>query len=130
MTTPTPASTSDIQARFYRPLTSRELDIGQDWLDDAWQMLLDRRPSLPADITAGTVSQRTVIRVLCGMVSRIFSNPQGLLEEQIDDYRYRRDSLVSSGALTVTPAEFADITPGRKAQRSVRLVANGEATSL
>lgn len=123
---PTPASTSDLAARFYRPLTSREYEIGQDWLDDAWQMLLDRRPELQADITAGTVAERTVIRVLCAMVARIFSNPQGLLEEQIDDYRYRRDSLVSSGALTITASELADVTPGRRTNRSVRLVANGE----
>lgn len=125
---PTPASTSDLAARFYRPLTARETEIAQDWLDDAWQMLLDRRPGLEADITASNVSERTVIRVLCAMVARIFANPQGLLEEQIDDYSYRRDSLVSSGALTLTASELADITPGRRASRSVRLVANGETT--
>lgn len=122
----TPASTSDIAARFYRPLTTRELEIGQDWLDDAWQMLLDRRPTLEADIAAGTVSDRTVIRVLVAMVSRIFANPQGLLEEQIDDYRYRRDSLVSSGALTVTSDDLADVTPGRASNRSIRLVVYGD----
>lgn len=122
----TPASTSDIEARFYRPLTQHEIDISQDWLDDAWQMLLDRRPNLQADIDAGAVSGRTVVRVLCAMVSRIFSNPEGLLEEQIDDYRKRRDSLLSSGALTITSTELADITPGRASNRSVRLVIYGQ----
>ena len=124
-----PASTSDLEARFYRALTDRELLIAPEWLDDAWQMLLDRRPTLEADLTASTVNTRTVIRVLCAMVGRILSNPEGKLEEAIDDYRYRRDSVVSSGLLHVTPEELADVTPGRKGRRSVRLAIYGEPTS-
>jgi hypothetical protein len=123
-----PASTIDLGLRFHRPLTDREQSIAQQWLDDAYDLLLGRRPTLEADVTAGTVKESTVVRVLCAMVARVFINPEGNLSEQIDDYSYSRDALVASGALTVTQAELADITPGRRASRSVRLIAHGETT--
>jgi hypothetical protein len=52
-----PATATDLESRFYRELTDRESGIADTWLDDAWAMLLGRRPNLQADITAGTVSQ-------------------------------------------------------------------------
>lgn len=129
MTTPVnPAATSDIEGRFYRDLTEREALIAQTWLDDAWVLLLSRRPTLETDVTAGTVAESTVIRVLCAMVGRVFANPEGLLEESVDDYSYRRDSAVSGGLLYITPEELADVTPGRASHRSVRLIAYGEVT--
>lgn len=124
---PNPASTSDVESRFFRELTEREQSIADEWLDDAWDLLIGRRPTLEADMTAGTVRERTVIRVLVAMVGRIFANPEAKLEESIDDYRYRRDSVVSSGLLHVTTEELADITPGRKVNRSMRLVVYGDA---
>lgn len=123
---PNPAVVSHIEERFFRDLTARESSIAQVWLDDAWGLLLGRRPTLEADITAGTVSEDTVIRVLASMVMRVFANPEGKLEEQIDDYKYRRDSVVSSGALHVTSDELADISPSRRARRSVKLTIYGE----
>jgi hypothetical protein len=121
-----PALTSDIQARFYRPLTDHEVDISQHLLDDAWDLLVSRRSTLEADMTAGTVKTGNVVRVLVAMVGRVLSNPEGKLEEALDDYRYRRDSIVSGGLLHVTSEELADVTPYRRRRRSVRLIAYGE----
>lgn len=121
-----PATVSDLEARFYRPLTDHELAIAGVWLDDAYELLLGRRPNLADEVTAGTVRESSLIRVLCAMVARVLSNPDGKLEERIDDYSYRRDSLVSSGALHVTSGELADISPGRASRRSVRLVVYGD----
>jgi hypothetical protein len=121
-----PAAVADIEAR-WRPLTDQEFTNAEAFLEDAWWMLLGRRPNLEAELTAETVNEGNVIRVLCAMVLRILKNPDGKLEEAIDDYRYRRDSLVSSGALHVTSDELADITPGRARRRSVRLVVYGDA---
>lgn len=121
-----PATVGDIDDRFFRPLTDRETEVAQAWLDDAWDILLDRRPNLEDDIAAETVRESSVVRVLVAMVSRVFSNPEGKLSEQIDDYSYRRDSLVSSGALHVTAGELGDISPGRRTRRSVRLTIYGD----
>lgn len=123
--TANPATVAHIEAR-WRPLTTQETTNATAFLGDAWWMLTSRRPSLEDDMMAGTVSEGNVIRVVTAMVLRILRNPEGKLEETIDDYRYRRDSLVSSGALHVTSDELADVTPGRARPRSVRLVAHGE----
>ena len=120
-----PATVADIEAR-WRTLSTPESTNAQAFLEDAWALLLTRRPNLEADITAGTVRSDNALRVVVAMVLRVLKNPDGKLEESIDDYRYRRDALVSSGALHVTSDELADITPGRARRRSVRLVIHGD----
>lgn len=122
---PNPTSTSDIAAR-WRPLTTQETTNADAFLADAWAMLLTRRPTLEADIAAGTVTDANVVRVVSAMVLRLLRNPDGKLSERIDDYSYTRDALVASGALHVTPDELADITPGRQSNRSIRLAIYGE----
>jgi hypothetical protein len=126
-----PATVSDLEARWLRPkpLTESERRVAQEYLDDAWEaILLPRRLTLPAQMLAGEVAERTVRRVLCAMVLRVFMNPEGKSEESIDDYRYRRDAAVASGELYVSDGELADVTPiaSRAKSRSVRLVAYGD----
>lgn len=121
-----PATVDDLDGRFFRPLTDREQSIGQQWLDDAYDLLLDRRPTLEADVTAATVKESTVIRVVCAMVGRVFSNPEGKNREQIDDYSYGRSDAVADGSLYVAADELADVTPGRVSNRSIRLVRDGD----
>ena len=120
-----PATVADIAAR-WRPLTAQETINANAYLTDAWALLLSRRPSLEADITAGTVTAANVVRVVCAMVLRILKNPEGIVEYAIDDYRARRDALLSAGLLMVTGDELADITPGRARHKSVRLVIYGD----
>lgn len=123
---PNPAVISDIEERF-RPLTPAETINATAYLEDAWQLLLARLPNLEANMTAGTVTAANVVRVIANMVIRILRNPDGKSEEQIDDYRYRRDALISSGALIVSADELADLTPPADRRiNSVRLVAYGE----
>lgn len=123
---PNPATISDIEDRF-RTLTATERTNAEAYLEDAWWLLTGRIPALEANMAAGTVKVGNVVRVVTAMVIRVLRNPEGKLEESIDDYRYRRDSLVSSGVLSVTDAELADLTPGSgRRTNSVRLVAYGE----
>lgn len=123
---PNPATTSDIVDRF-RPLTAAETNNAQAYLEDAWALVTGRLPSLEANMTAGSVTVANVVRVISAMVIRVLRNPDGKSEESIDDYRYRRDSLVSSGILAVTDDELADLTPAAtRSRNSVRLVAYGE----
>jgi hypothetical protein len=46
------------------------------------------------------------------MVLRVLSNPGGKLEERQDDYQYRLDSAVSSGALYLSDDELARLSDG------------------
>ena len=71
---PNPASVTDVESR-WRPLNEREQVNAQAFLDDAWALLLSRRPTLEADMTAATVSTGNVVRVLSMMVKRVLLNP-------------------------------------------------------
>lgn len=105
-----PAVVADLVER-WRPLTAQETINAQAYLGDAWWLLTGRRRNLELDMAAGDVSEGNVVRVVCAIVLRLLRNPEGKLEESIDDYRYRRDQLVSSGALHVTDDELADLSP-------------------
>lgn len=122
---PNPATTDDVAARF-RDLTPTETLYAGTLLGDAWALLLGRRPNLEQDVTDGTVTTANVVRVLASMVVRVMRNPDGYLQESIDDYTYRRDAAVSAGLLHVTADELADLSPGRRRRRSVRLVIYGD----
>lgn len=123
---PNPAAIADLEAR-WRPLVALEITNANAFLDDAWAELLSRRPNLEADITAETVSEANVVRVISAMVLRVLRNPEGWDQESIDDWSGRRSSLVADGLLRVTPDELASVTPGRAVRRSVRLVRDGDA---
>lgn len=124
---PNPAMPADIEAR-WRPLTPAERSVAATYLDDAWWLLLARRPTLEADMESSTVLVGNVVRVLASMVLRVLLNPEGKSEESIDDYRYRRDALVSSGVLHVTDDELGTVTPfsARRRVDSLRLVVYGD----
>jgi hypothetical protein len=122
-----PATLSDVEDRFHRALSDRELVNVKFWLQDAWWMLTTRLPSLEADITAETVPEENARRVVVAMVHRLLKNPDGLTRESIDDYSYSRSANAASGALTVDDYELAQLTPGGRARvNSRRLVAYGE----
>lgn len=122
---PNPVSTSDLANR-WRPLTAQETVNANAFLGDAWSLLLTRRPTLETDMAAGTVTTASVIRVISAMVLRVLRNPDGKKSEGLDDYTFTRDDRMASGLLHVTPEELADVTPGRRGPRSVRLVIYGE----
>lgn len=121
-----PATIADIEAR-WRPLSEQEAVNATAFLEDAWWMVTTRLPELEDNLAEGYVYERNVIRVLANMVIRVLRNPDGKIQEQIDDYSYRRAELISTGALHVTDDELSDLTPGgTRRTNSVRLVAYGE----
>ena len=123
---PNPTSTSDLEAR-WRALTDAELSNAEAFLDDAWALLQARRPTLEDDMIDGTVAEANVRRVVCAMVLRVLKNPDGYDSESLDDWSGHRNALTASGLLYVSPEELADVTPGRREVRSVRLTVYGDA---
>jgi len=117
---------SDLVAR-WRPLSASESIVAQSYLDDAMNEVTVRRPSVLADITAGLVTQASLVRVVTSMVLRVLKNPDGKSEESIDDYRYKRDEVIASGALYVSDDELRLITGVVIPRvRGVRLLSGGE----
>lgn len=108
-----PATGNDLLRRSLRTLSDSELAVGTTLLDDAWIAILTRVPSvatrldtLPLDATF----QSLVIQIECAMVLRVLNNPDGKLEETGDDYSYRLDAAVSTGALYLTDGEAGLLT--------------------
>ena len=110
-----PATESDLANRSLRTLTARELEVGATLLDDAWNIVLGARPNVADRLDATpppTAFRGLVVQILCAMVLRVLNNPDGKLEEQGDDYRYRLDQAVSTGALYLSDAELARLSEG------------------
>jgi hypothetical protein len=110
-----PATATDLVNRSLRTLTSRETEVGAVLLGDAWSMLVAARPSVESRLEVQPpvpAFRALVVQILCAMVLRVLNNPDGKLEEQGDDYRYRLDSAVSTGALYLSDAELGRISDG------------------
>lgn len=108
-----PAVIEDLTARSFRPLTEAEETVGSTLLEDAWTLIVSQRPRAETRVDSGDYGFRNlVVQVQCAMVLRVLRNPDGKLEEQIDDYRYRRDSATSTGVLYLTDAELALLGAG------------------
>lgn len=107
-----PATVDDLVKRSLRPLSPAEQTVGQEMLDDAWAILLSQKPFVDAKQQEDASFRRVVVQILCAMVIRVLNNPDGKFEESGDDYSYRRDSAVSTGALYLSEAELALIGVG------------------
>lgn len=105
---PNPVTVADLEARF-RPLSNVETGTAQALLDDAWAILLTRRPGLDQD---GTVSAGLVVAVVSAMALRVLRNPNGVRQWAVDDYSETRDASVSAGALYVSDDELALLNGG------------------
>lgn len=110
-----PASSTDLSARSLRTLSTTELSVGGVLLDDAFTIILTEAPSVATKLDAGPGYGNFVsllVQIECAMVLRVLNNPDGKLEEQGDDYRYRLDQAVSTGALYLSDAERGLLTTG------------------
>lgn len=108
-----PVSIDDVANRSLRSLTDVELGWAAQKLDDAFDQLLILRPTVGTRLAAGDVLLgRLVTQVVSAMILRVLGNPDGHLEETVDDYTYRLDQAVSSGQLYPTDAELELVSAG------------------
>ena len=117
MTAVNPATVADLEARSFRTLTDAEKTTAAAYIEDAWFMLIGYRPiigtRLDPDVTdpIDEAFQNNVKRLIVAIVRRVVDNPDGILEEEGDDYRYRKDSVVSTGRLYVSKEEIETLLP-------------------
>lgn len=98
------AAPSDIEAG-WRPLTDAEAAIAPAQLAYASAIIRDEFPDIDARIAAGTLSAELVKFVARDMVKRTLMNPNGLRQEQLEDYSYTRDTAISDGSMYLTDEE-------------------------
>lgn len=105
-----PATPADVAAR-WRPLTDAESTVAATLLEDAWRMLgrdykAAAGSTLDDAMTADPNLTPEVVRILANAVMRVLKNPDGLSNEQIDDYSYQRNGA-SSGELLIDADDLA-----------------------
>lgn len=111
-----PAVIGDVIAR-WRPLSTNETTVGTTLLGDAYGMLQRRFLAREADLDELLTADAdgfvyAVKRVLANAVIRVLKNPDAKLEEQIDDYKYKRAEILRDGLLYFTDDELDELLPG------------------
>lgn len=103
------ATTTDLQDRSFRTLTSDEVRVGEFLLDDAQSLILQ---VVPDAAEAGPDDQTLfalLVQIQCAMVLRVVNNPTGVRSRSkgIDDFTETEtiDSSRSAGELYLTDAE-------------------------
>lgn len=111
------AAAADVTRRMLRPLTDAETAFVPTALDDAFQQLLVRAPGLAGKLDDPTIPDSDPIRLLtvatqCAMVKRVLINPDGILEESVDEGAYTRrlDAAISTGQIAPTDLEIETLT--------------------
>lgn len=108
-----PASATDLSNRSLRTLSTVEQSVGTTLLGDAWTIITTTLPGLSTrlDTDTGSLSD-LVVQVECAMVLRVLNNPEGKLQETLDDYSYRLDAARSTGSLYLSDFERSLLVDG------------------
>lgn len=104
-----PATLANIEARYLETLSIDQRRIVTALLEDSYAILLASDPTIAerlANPVTAAILRPLVIQVQAAMILRVLRNPNGKLEESIDDYSYRLDSAVSTGSLYVSDSEL------------------------
>lgn len=107
---PNPVQVTDLEAR-WRPLSDAEKTVAEALLGDAWAIILNRFPDME-DRLSESGSFAILEAVECAMVLRVLRNPDGKVQESIDDYAWTRDRSVSAGELYLSEREETLLSPG------------------
>lgn len=118
-----PVTPTDVESR-WRPLSATETVVASALLDDAWSLINRRIPTLTASLDDNRIPLSELVRVECAMVLRVLRNPDGLVQENVDDYMLRRSTDAESGELRLTVDEQEALTyQSGTSARSVRIQA-------
>lgn len=93
------------------PLTGRELLAAQALLDRVSALMRLNVVNLDARIAAEPDLAVVASGVAVDGVLRVLRNPDGKVQEAIDDYSFRRADAVADGVLYLTGAELAQLAP-------------------
>jgi hypothetical protein len=106
-----PVLVTDVQDYVGRTLTVDEQARTRALLNDGWEQILARVPGVVARYTSGDLRPGAVVAVLRRAVAAVLDNPEGFIQESIEDWAGRRDPFLGSGRLMLTDEDFAMLRP-------------------
>lgn len=98
------ASVADVET--LRPLKDAERMTASVLIGRASALIRRRLRSVEADMAADPDYAEVVKGVVVDAVLRVIRNPDGKVQESIDDYTYRRADPVADGALYIADREW------------------------
>lgn len=113
-----PASIEDIEA-MWRPLSEQETINATALLAAVWARVKFQVPGVEANLDSEALDPILARAVLVAAVLRVLRNPEGLRQQQIDDYSYTRDTALSSGELYLSDDELALLGAPKPRARSM-----------
>lgn len=121
------ASIPDVEARLQRTLAGVELTAAGVLLDEASAIARRAIPGIDASVSADVNLAGVVAGKVATAVARVLRNPEGMSQETIGAYAYRRADAVADGSLYLSEAELAQMRPAGTSRRvgSQKLVARG-----
>lgn len=100
------ANSTDVADR-WRPLTAAEAAVADVLLADASGIVRSMVPGVDERIADGSLSAALVASTVVRAVLRVLRNPDGKVQEAVDDYSYRRADGVADGSLYISDADLA-----------------------
>lgn len=121
------ATIGDVEARLLRTVTGVELTAAAVFLQEASEIVRRTIPGIDVSVAADVNLRGVVAGRVAGAVVRVLRNPDGLVQESIGAYAYRRADAVADGSLYLTDGELAQMRPAVSSRRmgSQKLQARG-----
>jgi len=112
-----PVTVDDVAQR-WRPLTQPEVVVAGTKIADAWAVLQIRVPGVSDRLDAGTLDPGLVRLVIAEAVIAVMQNPEGYVEEAIDDWRGRRDKAPAGSRIHFSDDALALLADGSPSPRA------------
>lgn len=104
------ASVDDVAVRLGRELSPSESAQAAALLQDIEATILARVPDLLDRLLDGSLSAQVLIKIEANAVVRVLRNPGGYRSEAEGDYSYTVDTRAASGFLSLTAAEWSELS--------------------
>jgi hypothetical protein len=104
------ASVGDVAEQF-GTLSAAQEQLAAVLIRAASQMIRARRPSIDAQVAAGTVPADLVALAVTNMVLRVLRNPGGLRAETVGPFSRTYDVTYAAGLLVLSPDEESLLNP-------------------
>lgn len=122
------ASVDDVATDLMRPLSPVEVSACGLWITQLSSLIRVRYPDVDRRVAVEPGMREVAARAVIAAIARKLSNPEGKLQESVDDYAYRRADAVADGSLYISDSDWASLAPVTTGKRSrgVRFVAYGD----
>jgi len=94
---------------FEGTLDTDQLGWGQRMVDRAVRLLIQRIPSIPDRVAAGSLDRDFVVDKVAEAAHRVYRNPEGMESEAEGEYNYKLRTIMASGNVWYPDADLIDL---------------------